>query len=285
MQNQDRKDLNMKPQGQVALFQERAIRRIWDEDQEKWFFSVIDVVEALTESSVPRRYWADLKRKMVGEGSQVYEKIVQLKFVAPDGKKYFSDAADTETMFRIIQSVPSPKAEPFKLWLARVGYERVEEVEDPERAIQRAMQYYLKKGYSESWINQRLKSIEIRKLLTDEWRKRGVKSHDQFATLTDDITFAWAGMKAQEYKKHKGLKKENLRDNMTNLELILNMLAEATTTEISQVKNPETFSDNRKIARQGGKVAGKTRKDIERKTGKSVISAQNHLEILPKDNK
>ncbi len=265
---------------QIVEFQAQKIRRFWDEQQEKWYFSVIDVIQALTDSTIPRRYWSDLKRKLTAEGSQVYEKIVQLKFVSSDGKKYLSGAADTETMFRIIQSVPSPKAEPFKLWLARVGYERVEEAADPELAVQRAMQYYLKKGYSEEWINQRLKSIEIRKFLTDEWRKRGVKGSDEFAILTDDITFAWAGMKTKDYKKFKELKKENLRDNMTNLELILNMLAEATTTEISQVKKPETFKDNRKVARQGGGVAGKARKDIEQKTGRSVISQETHLKIL-----
>ncbi len=270
----------MEESKQVVLFQERKIRRVWDEEQEKWFFSVIDVIEALTDSTIPRRYWSDLKHKLTAEGSQVYEKIVQLKFVANDGKKYLSDAADTETVFRVIQSVPSPKAEPFKLWLARVGYERVEEAADPELALQRAMQYYLKRGYSQDWVNQRLKSIEVRKILTDEWRNRGVKGNDEFAILTDDITFAWAGMKTKDYKKFKELKKENLRDNMTNLELILNMLAEATTTEISQVKKPETFEDNRKVARQGGTVAGKARKNIEQKTGKKVITKENHFKIL-----
>ena len=207
-------------------------------------------------------------------------KCNQLKMQAADGKYYMTDAADTETMFRLIQSIPSPNAEPFKLWLARVGYERVEETVDPELAIQRAMQTYLKKGYTPEWVNMRLKSIEIRKLLTDEWLKRGVRSQNEFATLTDDISLAWAGMSTQQYKKHKDLKKENLRDNMTNLELVLNMLAEASTTEISEVKQPETFPQNRKVARQGGGVAGKARKAIESKTGRKVISRENHLKRL-----
>lgn len=262
---------------QVAVFQERKIRRFWNQEKEKWYFSVVDVIEVLTGSSLPKRYWSDLKRKLVSEGSQVYEKIVQLKFTASDGKKYLGDAADTETMFRLIQSIPSPNAEPFKLWLARVGYERVEETADPELAIQRAMQTYLKKGYSPDWVNMRLKTIEIRKALTDEWLKRGVKEVDKFAILTDDISFAWAGMKTRDYKEYKGLKKENLRDNMTNLELVLNMLAEASTTEISQVKQLKTFPQNRKVARQGGGIAGKARKAIESKTGKKVISKENYL--------
>ncbi len=260
-----------------TIFEGKRIRRSWSEQEEKWYFAVVDVVEALTESSIPKRYWSDLKRKLANEGSQVYEKIVQLKFPAADGKKYLSDAADTEMMFRIIQSIPSPNAEPFKLWLARVGYERVEETIDPERAIQRAMQAYLRKGYSPEWVNMRLKSIEIRKALTDEWLKRGVNGPDKFAILTDDITLAWAGLKTKDYKKLKSLKNENLRDNMTNLELVLNMLAEASTTEISQVKMPQTFPENRKIARQGGSVAGKARKDIESRAGRKVVSPQNHL--------
>ena len=275
----------MEDKKQIVVFQQQKIRRFWDEDQEKWFFSVVDVVTALTESQNPAVYWRVLKKRLLDEGgSETVTKCNGLKMPAADGKMRVTDMADTETMFRIIQSIPSPKAEPFKLWLARVGYERVEEASDPELAIQRAMQYYLKKGYSEDWVNQRLKSIEIRKILTDEWRKRGIKGNDKFAVLTDDITFAWAGMKTKDYKRHKDLKKENLRDNMTNLELILNMLAEATTTEISQVKKPETFEGNRKVARQGGTVAGRARKDIERKTGKSVISRESHIKLL-KDKK
>ena len=271
----------MEGKKQIVVFQQQKIRRFWDEDQEKWFFSVVDVVTALTESQNPAVYWRVLKKRLLDEGgNETVTKCNGLKMSAADGKMRVTDMADTETMFRIIQSIPSPKAEPFKLWLARVGYERVEEASDPELAIQRAMQYYLKKGYSEDWVNQRLKSIEIRKILTDEWRKRGIKGNDKFAVLTDDITFAWAGMKTKDYKRHKDLKKENLRDNMTNLELILNMLAEATTTEISQVKKPETFEGNRKVARQGGTVAGRARKDIERKTGKSVISRESHIKLL-----
>ena len=265
---------------QVAVFKDKQIRRIWDGAQEKWFFSVVDVVEALTGTSIPKRYWSDLKRKLLSEGSQVYEKIVQLKFLASDGKKYLSDAADTETMFRIIQSIPSPNAEPFKLWLAQVGYERVEETADPELAIQRAMQIYLKKGYSKDWVNMRLKSIEIRKVLTDEWVKRGVRSVEDFAQLTDEIALAWAGMTTREYKKFKELTKENLRDNMTNLELVLNMLAEASTTEISQVKEPKTFNENKEVAREGGTIAGKARRSIERKTGKKVITKDSYIKQI-----
>ena len=231
-----------------------------------------------------RSYWKVLKHRLKKEGSEVVTKCNQLKMQAADGKYYLTDSADTEAMFRIIQSIPSPKAEPFKLWLARVGYERVEEASDPELAIDRAMQTYLKKGYSPDWINMRLKSIEIRKALTDEWKKRGVKSIDEFAILTDDITFAWAGMTTAHYKKYKALKKENLRDNMTNLELILNMLAEASTTEISNVKEPKNFEENREVAHQGGTVARKARKEIESRTGKKVISQENHLTFQKNKN-
>ncbi len=241
----------------LVLFEGKKIRRLWDAKQEKWFFSVVDIIEVLTGSSIPRRYWADLKRKLVQEGySQLYEKIVQLKLTSPDGKRYATDCADTEVIFRLIQSIPSPKAEPFKLWLARVGYERVEETEDPEKAIHRAMATYLKKGYPRSWVSLRLKSIEIRKDLTNEWNDHGVKTGDEFAILTDDITFAWAGLKTKDYKHFKNLKTENLRDNMTNLELVLNMLAEASTTEISKKEQPKTFPHHRKMAKKGGGVAG-----------------------------
>ena len=262
---------------QTALFQGQEIRKIWDDEHEKWYFSVVDVVAVLAQTERPRKYWDDLKRKIKEEGGQLSEKIGQLKFLAKDGKYYLSDAADTETVFRIIQSIPSPKAEPFKLWLARVGYERVEETEDPEKAIQRAMQTYLKKGYSKDWVNLRLKSIEIRKDLTDEWSERGVNTADKFAILTDDITFAWAGLKVKEYKKTKDLKKESLRDNMTNLELVLNMLAEASTTEISKKEKPETFDKNREVAKKGGGVAGKAREELEKQTGQSVISKSKFL--------
>lgn len=260
----------------IVIFEGKKIRRIWDEAKELWYFSAVDVVEILTGSTIPKRYWSDLKIKLAKEGSQAYEKIVQLKFLANDGKYYLSDAASTETVFRIIQSIPSPNAEPFKLWLARVGYERVEETEDPEKAIQRAMATYLKKGYSKEWVDLRLKSIEIRKDLTNEWNERGVKRADEFAILTDDITFAWAGLKIKDYKKFKELKKENLRDNMTNLELVLNMLAEASTAEISKKEEPKTFKENRVVARKGGGVAGKARQELEKKLGTSIIAKSNY---------
>ena len=260
---------------EISIFQGDQIRRLWNDKEEKWYFSVVDVVAVLTDSTIPRRYWSDLKIKLQKEGSEVYEKIVQLKMVAVDGKNYQTDAADTEVMLRIIQSIPSPKAEPFKSWLARVGYERLEETADPELAINRALKTYLQKGYSREWINQRLKSIEIRKELTDEWENRGVKEGLEFAILTNEITQAWAGLTTRQYKNLKGLKKENLRDNMTNLELVLNMLAETATTEISQNKQPKNFSENEKVAREGGTIAGNARKEIESKTGKKVITNKN----------
>jgi hypothetical protein len=257
----------------AVTFENKRIRRHWHEQEEKWYFAVVDVVAVLSSSENPAVYWRVLKKRLMDEGSdQTVTKCNAFKITAADGKMRLTDMADTETMFRIIQSIPSPNAEPFKLWLARVGYERVEETVDPERAIQRAMQTYLRKGYSPEWVNMRLKSIEIRKALTDEWVQRGVNAPDKFAILTDDITLAWAGLKTKDYKNLKSLKNENLRDNMTNLELVLNMLAEASTTEISQVKEPKTFPENRKVARQGGAVAGGARKDIERRTGKKVIS-------------
>ena len=264
---------------QITIFEGKQIRRAWDDEKELWYFSVVDIVQALTDSTIPRRYWSDLKNKLKNEGSEVYEKIVQLKILAEDGKNRETDMADTEAMFRIIQSIPSPKAEPFKLWLARVGYERIEETEDPEKAIQRALATYLKKGYSKEWVDLRLKSIEIRKDLTNEWDIRGIKTSDKFAILTDDISFAWAGLKTKDYKKHKDLKKENLRDNMTNLELVLNMLAETATTEISKKREPKTFPENRQVAREGGGIAGNARKQIEAKTGKPVISRLNFKKI------
>ncbi len=260
---------------QIAIFEGQKIRRVWDDEKELWYFSVVDIVGALNASEDPRNYWKVLKNRLKQEGSEVVTKCNQLKFEATDGKFYLTDAADTETMFRIIQSIPSPKAEPFKLWLARIGYERIEEIEDPEKAIQRALTTYLKKGYSKNWIDLRLKSIEIRKDLTNEWDERGVKTNNEFAILTDDISFAWAGLKTKDYKKHKDLKKENLRDNMTNLELVLNMLAETATTEISRKREPKTFPENRKVAREGGGIAGNARKQIESKTGKPVISRLN----------
>lgn len=262
---------------QVGLFQGKEIRKIWDSENEKWYFSVVDVVAALEASPDPRKYWNKLSQRLREEGSEVVTKCHQLKFLSKDSKYRLSDAADTETVFRIIQSIPSPKAEPFKLWLARVGYERIEETEDPEKAIQRAMLTYLKKGYSKDWVDLRLKSIEIRKDLTNEWSERGVNTADKFAILTDDITFAWAGLKIKDYKKVKNLKKENLRDNMTNLELVLNMLAEASTTEISKKEKPDDFEKNREVAKKGGGVAGKARKELEKQTGQSVISGKKFL--------
>jgi len=266
----------------LAIFEGKRIRRVWNEKEEKWYFSVVDVVEALAQSDRPRKYWDDLKRKLKDEGSQLSEKIGQLKFQSPDGKYYWSDATGTEDVFRIIQSIPSPKAEPFKQWLARVGYERVEETTDPELAINRALNTYLKRGYSPEWVNLRLKSIEIRKDLTDEWQNRGIKTGKEFAILTDDITFAWAGLSTKKYKKYKGLKKENLRDNMTNLEMVLNMLAETATTEISKSDKPETFPQNRQVAKRGGGVARVARKKIESETGKRVVSRKRFGEMSKK---
>jgi len=268
-----------KKDNSIVLFHEKQVRRHWDEEKELWYFSIVDVIEILTDSSIPRRYWSDLKSKLKKEGSEVYEKIVQLKLTASDGKKYATDCFSSQDLLRVIQSVPSPKAEPLKLWLAKVGYERIEETEDPELAFDRAMQTYLQKGYSKEWINQRLKTIEVRKELTDEWKERGIKEGLEFAILTDEITKAWSGKSVKSYKKLKGLKKENLRDNMTNLELVLNMLAEATTTEISKKKKPKNFQQSKKIAQQGGHVAGTARKEIEQKIGESVVSSKNAKEL------
>ena len=268
----------MKNNNQIISFQSKKIRRHWDKRKEKWYFSVVDVIAALTNSENPQVYWRVFKKRLIDEGSnETVTKCNGLKMRASDGKMRLTDIADTETMFRIIQSIPSPSAEPFKLWLARVGYERIEEAEDPEKAINRAMQTYLQKGYSREWINQRLKSIEIRKELTDEWEKRGAREGLEFAILTDDITFAWAGLTTKLYKRHKGLKMQSLRDNMTNLELVLNMLAEVSTTEISQKEEPNTFDKNRKVARRGGGVARVARRKIETETGKRVVSRSNYL--------
>jgi len=271
----------------IAIFEGQKIRRIWDEERELWYFSVVDVMQALTEQpdyQKARNYWNKLAERLRKEGSESVTKCQRLKLEAADSKFYLTDTADTETMFRIIQSIPSPKAEPFKLWLARVGYERVEETEDPEKAIQRALATYLKKGYSKEWVDLRLKSIEIRKDLTNEWDARGVKTSDEFAILTDDISFAWAGLKTKDYKKYKDLKKENLRDNMTNLELVLNMLAETATTEISKKREPKTFPENRQVAREGGGIAGSARRQIEAKTGKSVITSKNTKQLGHRKN-
>ena len=263
----------------IVLFDEKKVRRHWDGIKEIWYFSIIDVITILTNSPRSRKYWNSLKTKLKEEGSELSQYIGQLKLESSDGKRYLTDVADTETLLRLIQSIPSPKAEPFKLWLAKVGYERIEETEDPELAFYRAMKTYLQKGYSKEWINQRLKTIEVRKELTDEWQTRGVKEGLEFAILTDEITKAWSGKSVKAYKKFKDLKKENLRDNMTNLELVLNMLAEATTAEISKKKKPNTLNKNKKVAKQGGKIAGTARKGIEKQTGESIISRGNAKQL------
>ena len=263
----------MAQKDQIQLFEDKRIRSAWDPEKEEWYFSIVDVCEVLSGTDNPRRYWSDLKRKLKSEGSvELYEKIVQLKMTAPDGKKRLTDVANTEQLLRIIQSIPSPKAEPFKLWLAQIGRERIEETIDPELTIDRALETYLRKGYSHEWINQRLQAIQVRKELTDEWDARGVQKGVEYAILTDEITKAWSGMNTRQYKNLKGLKKENLRDNMTNLELVLNMLAEATTTEISKERKPRTTAANRAVAAQGGRIAGNTRREIEAQTGKRIVS-------------
>ncbi len=264
----------MKKENAIKLFEGKKVRVEWDEPQERYLFSVIDVIEILTDSPRPRKYWNALKTKLQDEGSQLSQDLGQLKMKSADGKYYLTDVADTEQLFRLIQSVPSPKAEPFKLWLAKVGRERIDEIEDPEIGIDRLMETYLRKGYSKEWINQRLKSIEVRKELTDEWDDRGVKQGQEYAILTDDITRAWAGLDTRQYKKLKDLKKENLRDHMSNLELVLNMLAEAATTEISKERQPEGFEESRVIAKQGGTIAGNTRREIEAKTGRKVVTSK-----------
>jgi len=274
----------MTKENAIKLFQDHRVRVQWNDEQEKWFFSIIDVIKVLTDSPRPRKYWNALKTKLKKEGSELSHKLGQLKMQAADGKFRLTDVADTEQLLRLIQSIPSPKAEPFKSWLAKVGYERIEETEDPELAFDRAMETYLKKGYSKNWINQRLKSIEVRKELTDEWDLRGVKKGLEYAILTNEITKAWSGFNIKEYKKFKNLKKENLRDNMTNLELVLNMLAEATTKEISKEKKPKTFTENRLIAKQSGTIAGNTRREIEEKTGKNVITSLNSKKLGKKEN-
>jgi hypothetical protein len=259
----------------IKLFETHQVRSLWDGEKEAWFFSIVDVVAVLTDSVDAGAYWRKLKQRLKTEGNETVTNCHGLKMTAPDGKMRLTDVADTQQLLRLIQSIPSPKAEPFKQWLARVGYERIEETDDPELAFDRAMETYLKKGYSKEWINQRLKSIEVRKDLTDEWEERGVQKGQEFAILTDEITKAWSGLSTREYKQVKGLKKEGLRDHMTNLELVLNMLAEATTTEISKEKQPEGFEQNRTIAKQGGTIAGNTRKEIELKTGKPIVSTKN----------
>src|SRR3990167_333053 len=270
----------MEQQSAIKIFEEKKVRTLWDAEQEKWYLSIVDVIAVLTESPNPRKYWSVLKTRLKAEGSQLATNCSQLKMQSADGKFYLTDVADTEQLFRLIQSIPSPKAEPFKLWLAQVASERLDEMQDPELTIDRAMKEYLQLGYSESWINQRLKSIEIRKELTDEWKKRGLKEGVQFATLTDIITKAWSDRTTKEYKILKGLKKENLRDNMTNTELILNMLAEASTKDISEAINPQGFQESKNIARQGGNVAKVARAELEAKTSKKVITSQNAKSLL-----
>ncbi len=269
----------MKKDNSIILFHQKQVRRHWDDEKELWYFSIVDVIEVLTENKRPRKYWNDLKKKLLSEGSQLSEKIGQLKMKSTDGKFYKTDVLDTENTLRLLQSIPSPKAEPFKLWLAKVGYERIEETEDPELAFERAMQTYLKKGYSKDWINQRLKSIEIRKELTDEWKEKGMKEGLEYAILTDEITKAWADKSVKQYKNFKGLKKQNLRDNMTNLELVLNMLAEASTAEISKEQKPKGLNENKKVAKKGGNVAKQARVTLEKQTGKSVVSSKNAKEL------
>lgn len=274
----------MSKQNKIQLFQSQKVRTHWDEEKEIWYFSIIDVIEVLTGNKRPRKYWNDLKKKLLLEGSQLSEKIGQLKMQSSDGKFYNTDVLDTENLLRLIQSIPSPKAEPFKLWLAKVGYQRIEETENPELAFDRAMATYLKKGYSKEWINQRLKSIEVRKELTDEWQERGMEIGLEYAILTDEITKAWSDKTIKDYKKLKGLKKENLRDNMSNLELVLNMLAEASTTEISKEKKPKGLEANKSVARKGGNASKKARVEIEKQTGKPIVTSKNARNILDKSN-
>ena len=272
----------MSQNNKIQLFEDKRIRTAWDEEKEEWYFSVVDVVSVLTEQpdyQAARNYWKVTKKRLKDEGNETVTSCNQLKMTASDGKKRLTDVADTEQLLRIIQSIPSPKAEPFKLWLAQVGRERIEETIDPELTIERALETYLKKGYTREWINQRLQAIQVRKELTDEWDARGVQKGVEYAILTDEISRAWSGMTTRQYKSFKGLRKENLRDNMTTLELVLNMLAEATTTEISKQKSPETFSENIDVARAGGKVAGDARKAIESQTGVPVITSKNAAQL------
>ena len=270
----------MSDQNKIQLFENQPIRTVWSEEHEEWYFSVIDVIHVLTGSENPRRYWSDLKRKLKAEGAiQLYEKIVQFKMTAPDGKMRLTDAANTEQTLRIIQSIPSPKAEPIRAWLAQVGRERIEETIDPEQAIDRALETYLKKGYDPDWVHQRLLSIRIRNELTDEWQKRGVEKGREFAILTDEITRTWSGMTTRQYKNLKGLKKENLRDNMTDTELVLTMLAEASTRDISKATKPESFDENVKVAKRGGNVANVARQQLEAETDQPVITSQNAAQL------
>ena len=263
----------------IQLFEDKRIRTAWDEEKEEWYFSIADVVAVLTDSPNPQTYWRVLKKRLKDEGNETVTSCNALKMTAADGKRRLTDVADTEQLLRIIQSIPSPKAEPFKLWLAQVGRERIEETIDPELTIDRALETYLKKGYTREWINQRLQAIQVRKELTDEWDARGVQKGVEYAILTDEISRAWSGMSTRQYKNLKGLKKENLRDNMTTLELVLNMLAEATTTQFSKDRKPTTFQENLAVAKAGGQVAGRTRKDIESQSNMPVISPKNAVQL------
>ncbi len=277
----------MSAENKIQLFQEQSVRTHWDEEQEKWFFSIVDVIAILTEQKDyqgARNYWKVLKHRLVKEGNETVTNCNRLKMIAKDGKMRMTDVADTQQLLRLIQSVPSHKAEPFKIWLAKVGAQRIDEIEDPELSFERAMETYLAKGYSREWINQRLKSIEVRKELTDEWQERGMKQGLEYAILTNELTQAWAGKNVKEYKKYKGLKKENLRDNMSNLELVLNMLAEASTAEISKEKIPKGLEENKDIARKGGNAAKKARLEIEKQTGKPIVTTKNANNLLDKPN-
>lgn len=264
---------------QIQLFENRKIRSVWDAEQEEWYFSVVDIIAALTDSSNPQTYWRVMKKRLKDEGNESVTNCNALKLPAKDGKMRRTDVANTEQLLRLIQSIPSPKAEPFKLWLAEVGRERIDETIDPELAIDRALETYLKKGYSREWINQRLQAIQVRKELTDEWQNRGIKKGAEYAILTNEITQAWSGMNTREYKRFKGLKKENLRDNMSTTELVLNMLAETSTTDISKAEQPETFEENRQVARRGGNVASIARKALEAETGKPVVTSMNAIDF------
>lgn len=264
----------------IQLFEERKVRTVWDDEAGKWYVSIVDVIAVLTESKDAAAYWRKLKQRLKAEGNETVTNCHGLKMTAPDGKMRLTDVADAEQLFRLVQSIPSPKAEPFKLWLSSLARERLEEIDDPEQGIDRMLEYYHRKGYSENWINQRLKSIEVRKELTDEWERRGIKKGQEYATLTDIITLGWSGMTTRQYKQYKGLKTESLRDNMTNLELVLNMLAEATTTEISKERKPRTTAANRAVAAQGGRIAGNTRREIEAQTGKRIVSPLTAKQVL-----
>lgn len=265
----------MTPENTIKLFESQRIRTYWDNDQEKWYFSIVDVVSVLAQNDRPRRYWNDLKRKLTNEGSELSDNIGRLKMPAADAKMRLTDVADTEQLLRIIQTIPSPKAEPFKQWLAMVGTERLDEIADPEKAFERGVATYKQKGYSDNWINQRVKSIQVRKDLTDEWDRSGIKQGKEYAILTDELTKAWADRSVKEYKELKGLKKESLRDNMSDIELIFNMLAEASTKEISESENPKGLNESKNVARRGGTIAGNARRELETQTKKSVITSDN----------